>query len=134
MAQTYRQSGKFTPHGIVAGIVAGAVAGLLAAYVYAWGIIKIDEQKLACLATVAFGAAVGGAAGMGLKWGKTRNSIAGGVVAVLPAAVALYCSWAFWVHNIVAKFENEELDAFSLMFHPHALWDVIKLINQDGTW
>jgi len=97
MTQTYKHSGKFEPLGIVSGIVAGLVAGLPLAYVYAWGSIKIDEQKLACCATIAYGALVGAAVAMGLKWGKVRNSMIGGVIAVLPAAVSLYWSWAFWV-------------------------------------
>ena len=134
MAQTYKHSGKFSPIGIVAGIVAGVVVALPLAYLYAWGIIKIDEQHLAFLATTVYGVAVGAAVAMGLKWGKVRNSMLGGAVAILPAAVSYYCSWAFWVKNIVFIFEKEELDAFSLMSHPHALWSVIKLINQDGTW
>jgi hypothetical protein len=71
---------------------------------------------------------------MGFKWGKVRNSMVGGAIAILPAAVSFYCSWAFWVKNIVSIFEQQEVDAFSLMSHPQALWRVIKLINQDGTW
>jgi len=134
MAQTYEHSGKFSPIGIVAGIIAGVIASLPLAYLYSWGIIKIDEQHLAFLATTAYGAAVGATVAMGLKWGKVRNPMLGGAVAVLPAAVSYYCSWAFWVKNIVFIFEKEELDAFSLISHPHTLWSVMKLINQDGTW
>ena len=134
MNQTYKHSGKFGPIGLVSGMVTGLVASLPLAYVYAWGIIKIDEQKLACIATLAYGALVGAAAGMGLKWGKVRNAMAGGVIALVPAAVSLYWSWAFWGKNIVFNFEKEELDAVALMTHPRALWELIKLINQNGTW
>ena len=93
MNQTYKHSGKFGPVGIIAGLVTGLVAGFPLAYIYAWGIIKIDEQKLACIATLAYGALVGASAGIGLKLGKTRNSIVGGLLAIIPAAVSLYCSW-----------------------------------------
>jgi len=134
MNQTYKHSGKFGPIGIVAGMITGLVAGFPLAYVYAWGIIKIDEQKLACIATLAYGALLGVAVAMGLKWGKVRNSMIGGVIAIAPAAASLYWSWAFWVKNIVFNFEKEELDALALMTHPHALWELIKLINQNGTW
>src|SRR5689334_11753928 len=99
MNQTYKHSGKFGPIGIVAGMVTGLVAGLPLAYVYAWGIIKIDEQKLACVATLAYAALIGAAIGLGLKVGKVRNPMLGGLVAIMPAAVSLYCSWAFWVKN-----------------------------------
>ena len=134
MTQTYRHSGRFSPVGIVAGIVAGVVAGFPLAYLYARGIIKIDEQHLAFMATMAYGAGVGAAVARALKWGKVRNSMIGGAAAVLPGAVSLYWSWAFWVKNIISIFEQQELDAFSLMSHPQALWRVITLINQDGTW
>src|SRR5689334_16231809 len=115
MAHIYKHSGKFFPMGVVAGIVTGVIAALPLAYLYSWGIIKIDEQHLAFLATTAYGAAVGAAVAVGLKWGKVRNPMLGGAVAVLPAAVSYYFSWAFWVKNIVFIFEKEEVDAFSLI-------------------
>lgn len=130
----YKHSGKFTPIGIAAGVVTGLVVGSLLAYVYAWGIIKIDDQKGAVLATLAYGAAVGLAAGYGMKLGKVRNSKVGIVVASVLAAVSLYISWAFWVENIIVRFQQDDLNPYALMTHPQALWELIKLINQSGTW
>jgi len=40
-----------------------------------------------------------------------------------PPLVSLYCSWAFWAKNILKTFEQGEVDAFSLMHKPQALWD-----------
>jgi hypothetical protein len=134
MNQTYKHSGKFTPIGVSAGVMTGLAAGFLLAYIYAWGIIKIDEQKAAALATLAYGAAVGLAAAYGMKLGKVRNSKVGIAVAVAIAAISLYISWAFWVENIVLRFQQDDVNPFALMTHPQALWDLIKLINQNGTW
>ena len=134
MNQTYRHSGKFAPIGLVIGILAGLAAALPLAWIYAWGIIEIDEQRMAVIATLCYGAAVGAAAGYGLKLGKVRNAKVASVLAALVAAVSLYCSWAFWVENILARFQQEDVDAFALMMHPQALWNLVKAINQYGTW
>ena len=134
MNLTYKHSGKFTPVGISAGLITGLAAGSLLAYIYAWGIIKIDEQKAAALATLAYGALVGFAAAYGMKLGKVRNSKVGIAVAVVIAAISLYISWAFWVENIVVRFQQDDVNPYGLMTHPQALWDLIKLINQEGTW
>src|SRR5690242_10606694 len=108
MNQTYKHSGKFTPIGVSAGVITGLVAGSLLAYIYAWGIIKIDDQKGAALATLVYGAAVGLSAGYGMKLGKVRNSKVGIAVASLLAAVSLYISWAFWVENIIIRFQQDD--------------------------
>src|SRR5882724_364607 len=134
MNQTYKHSGNFTVTGLIAGLVTGLVAGFPLAYVYAWGIIQIPEVKLACIATMAYGALVGVAAAMGMKWGKVRNAKIAGLAAIVPAAASLYWSWAFWAKNIFLTFAQKELDPFSLMARPQALWELIKLINEYGTW
>ena len=134
MNQTYKHSGKFTPIGILAGVITGLVAGSLLAYIYAWGTIKIDDQKMAVLATLAYGAAIGLAAGYGMKLGKVRNSKVGIAVASVLAAGSLYISWAFWVENIIVRSQQDDVNPYALMTHPQVLWDLIKTINQYGTW
>jgi hypothetical protein len=134
MNQTYRHSGKFTPVGLAAGVITGLAGGSILAYIYAWGIIKIDEQKAAALATLTYGAAVGLAAAYGMKLGKVRNSKVGSVVAGVLAAISLYASWAFWAENILVRFQQADLNPYALMRHPQALWELIKTINQYGTW
>jgi hypothetical protein len=134
MNQIYRHSDKFAPGGLVAGVAAGMAVGFPVAYIYAWGTIKIEEQKLAALATAAFGVAIGLAAAFAMRQGKVRNAKLAGAIAILPAAAALYWSWAFWVRNIVAIFQEDDLDPFALMKRPQALWNLMKLINEQGTW
>jgi len=134
MNQTYKHSGKFSANGLIAGVIIGLAAGFPLAYVYAWGIIQIPEVKLACIATMAYGAVVGVATAYGMKVGKVRNSRIAGVAAIIPAGISLYLSWAFWAKNIFLTFAEKELNPFTLMARPQALWDLIKLINQYGTW
>jgi hypothetical protein len=134
MNQTYKHSGKFTPIGISAGVIPGLAAASLLAYVYAWGIIKIDDQKMAAVAALAYGGAIGLATAYGMKLGKVRNSKAGIVTAVVLAAISLYASWAFWTENIVVRFQQDDVNPYALMTHPQVLWDLIKSINHSGTW
>lgn len=134
MNQNYRHSGRFTIGGVVLGLLLGTATGIPLAFVYAWGLPLIPEAKLSCIATVIFGGSVGALTALGLKWGKTRNSVVAGIAAFSVATLALYCSWAFWVKNTLHTFAHREADASFLMFHPDRLWYVVKLINRYGTW
>ena len=131
---TYKLSGRLTVIGVVASIVAGLAAGLPLAFIYAWGIIRIPEVKLASITTLAYGAALGGAMAFGARWGKVRNAKVGAALAIACAAASLYCSWAFWVKDVFHTFAHQELSASGLMQNPHALWKLIKYVNQYGTW
>jgi hypothetical protein len=131
---TYRLSGRFTPIGIIAGIACGLAAGLPLAFIYAWGIIRIPEAKLASITTLAYGAALGAAVAFGARWGKVRNAQVGGFIAFWVAAASLYVSWAFWIKDVFHTFANQELRAVGLMQHPNALWRIIRFVNQYGTW
>jgi len=131
---TYQLTGNFEPSGLILGCLAGLAAGLPLAFVYAWGIIQIDEQRLAVIATIAYGAALGVAPGFAMKSGKVRNVKVAGGIGLATAFISYYCSWAFWVSNVLKTFRQEEVSSFALMQKPQALWDIIKVINQYGTW
>ena len=130
----YRLSGRFTPFGIVFALLLGLVIGLPLAFLYGWGIIRIPEVRLACLATLAFGVLLGGATGLGAKWGKVRNLPVAASVAGVSAGVSLYCSWAFWVANVFQTYAHKHLDSLFLIRNPQSLWELIKFINRIGTW
>jgi len=134
MNQVYKHSGRFKLSGIIASVVAALVAGFPLAFVYAWGVIRIPEAKLACIATIVYGGLLGGAAGFVAKWGKVRNVQVAALTAICTAAASLYCSWAFWVQDVFHTFAQKELSALALMQRPHTLWQLMKLINQVGTW
>jgi hypothetical protein len=134
MNQVYKHSGRFKISGVIASVVAGLVAGFPLAFIYAWGLIRIPEVKLACIATIFYGGLLGAAAGFVAKWGKVRNVSLVVLAAICTAAVSLYCSWAFWVQDVFHAFAQKELSGLALIRRPHTLWQLMELINQIGTW
>jgi hypothetical protein len=131
---SYKHSGRITFFGVIATAVAGLAAGFPLAFIYAWGIIRISEEHLSGMATLAYGALIGAVVWLVARSGKVRNVQIVGFLAVCAATVSFYWSWAFWVRNILDPIGQEELSAFAFMQQPHALWEQIKLINQEGTW
>lgn len=134
MHQTYRHSGRFTLLGVIVALLAGCIVGILVGYLYAWGIPRIPEAKLACIATMAFGAGVGAATAMVMIGLKVRNTKVAALTGLGSATVAWYCSWAFWVANVLHQFVHKEVSSFLLMQRPGVLWILAKMINQNGTW
>jgi hypothetical protein len=130
----YKYSGRITPFGVIGCAVAGLAAGFALAFIYAWGIVQISEEHAAGLATLAFGALIGAAVWGVARLGKVRNVPIVGIIAGCAGAASLYWSWAFWVTNIANTSGQEQLNAFALMHRPQELWELIKLINQEGTW
>jgi hypothetical protein len=138
----YKHSGRITLFGVTAAAVAGLAAGFPLAFIYAWGLIRISDQHLSGIATLAYGALIGAIVWLVARSGKVRNVQIVGFLAVCAATASFYWSWAFWVSDIFNNIGperlniigQEELNAFALMQQPHELWELIKLINQDGTW
>lgn len=130
----YKHSGCFTVGGAVLAFGLGLAGGLPLAFLYSWGVIRIPEVKLACIATMVYGALVGVTSGVGAKWGKVRNGRVAAAIAICVATGSLYCSWAFWVRDVFHTFAHKEVSALALMQRPWALWNLVKLINQYGTW
>ncbi len=130
----YKYSGRFTLLGLIESTVAGLAVGFPLALFYAWGIIRIPEEHLACFATLGYGALIGTVVALVARLGKVRNVQIVVVVAICTAIVSLYWSWAFWVTDIFHTYGQDELSAFALMQRPHALWDLVRQINQHGTW
>jgi hypothetical protein len=134
MNQTYKHSGRFTMLGIIASVVGGLASGLPLAFIYAWGVIRIPEVKLACIATIFYGGLLGAAVGFVAKWGKVRNAQVAAMAAICTSAASLYCSWAFWVQDVFHTFAQKEISALALMHTPQTLWHLMTLINEVGTW
>jgi len=134
MNRIYQFSGRFTVIGVAAAIAAGLASGFPLALIYAWGIIRIPDGRLSVFATIAYGAALGAAVALAAKWGKIRNAELVGFLAFCAAAVSYYCSWGFWVQDILVHFGERPVDAVALMQQPGELWELIKQINQSGTW
>jgi len=130
----YKHSGRFSLGGVLIAAIVGGAGSLILAYVYAWGIILIPEVHLAAFATVAFGGLIGVAAGYGLVWGKVRNDAAGLSLTGVISALTLYVCWAMWVPFVLDSQHVKHISWTRLAQHPRALWHLIGLINQYGTW
>ena len=130
----YKHSGRFSLGGLLVAAAVGCAGSLMLAYVYAWGIILIPEIHLAFIATLAFGALIGVSAGYGQIWGKVRNGSVGLALAAAISALALYVSWAAWVPFVLDSQHLEHISWIKLAQHPAALWNLICMINQYGTW
>jgi hypothetical protein len=130
----YKLSGHFSVIGLLIAAALGIAAGVLLGFCYSQGLVQISDERMAVVATIAFGCLVGAAVGYGLVWGKVRNQSIGAALASTIAVFALYMSWAVWVSLTL---ESEHIDSVSWMKlakSPGMLWGLICAINQDGTW
>jgi hypothetical protein len=128
----YKHSGRFGIDGLLMASATGISASFVLAYAYGRGIISITEVHFAFFATIAFGGLMGAATGYGLIWGKVRNNVAGHALTATISTLGWYLSWAVWVKFTL----GEDIDAgwMNLAQHPSALWKLVCLINEHGTW
>lgn len=130
----YQHSERFTFGGVLLGFIAGVMGGAVVAYAYGAGLSLIPEVHLAAFATIAFGALVGVATGFGLVRGYVRNKQVTLGVAAVTSMLALYVSWAVWIAAIYQRTEGRQISWIKLSRHPYAVWQLMKWINQFGTW
>jgi hypothetical protein len=130
----YKHSGRFSLGGLLIAAAVGGAGSLILAYIYAWGIILIPEIHLAFFATLGFGGLIGVATGYGLVWGKVRNETVGLALTGAIATLALYVSWGMWVPAVLESQQIGHMTWTTLAQHPAALWNMICVINQYGTW
>jgi hypothetical protein len=130
----YKHSGHFSVIGLLVGAAIGSAAALLLGFFYAHGLVLISDERMAMLATVAFGALLGVAAGYGFVWGKVRNQPVAAAVTSTVSAFALYVSWAVWVSLTLESQPIGTISWMKLVQRPGMLWGLICAINQDGTW
>lgn len=132
----YQHSGQTpVPSVLLAGCV-GLAAGLALAYGYAYAIEYVPSHKLRLLMTALFGVALGAVTAGIAKAGKVR-SVA--VVLALVGVVTLAAYWFAWVVWIKAVLDriggpNLKFSLGQLITSPALLWDLLQLINENGTW
>ena len=93
----YKHSGHFSVSGLLVAAALGSAAALLLGFSYSQGLVLISDERMAVLATAAFGCLLGVALGYGLVWGKVRNQPIAAALTSTISAFALYISWAVWV-------------------------------------
>ena len=130
----YKHSGRFSLGGLIVSLLVGSAGALVLAAIYSAGIILIPEVHLAAFATIAFGGLIGVAVGYGLVWGKVRNERVALAAAATGSCLALYGSWAMWVHNILKIEHVRTANWLKIASHPGILWKLIRFINHYGTW
>jgi hypothetical protein len=133
MENYYKHSGRTPVLGIVSGFLAGVLISIPASYLYDYGIIEITTDKLRFICTLLFGALIGAGAGLGLVWGKVRNTLAAALLGAAACLAGLYISWGVWIYDVSGRgqwFPNPS----TLLMHPKAMWQVILKINTTGTW
>ena len=130
----YKHSGRFSIGSLAIALCAGCAGALVLGYVYGRGTTYIDDERFAFLATIAFGALIGLAAGYGSVLGKVRNQAVNLWVLGATSVAALYVSWAAWVVAVFEHNRSETVGWLEFAQNPHLLWRAICFINQYGTW
>ena len=131
----YKPSGRYSLGGLLTGAAVGLAASTILAYAYGRGLILISDAHFAAFATIAFGAAVGAVTGYGMVRGNVRNEKASIIATAVVATITLYISWAVWVAATLRNDpEASNASWLELALRPHALWNMICVINQYGTW
>jgi hypothetical protein len=130
----YKHSGHFSVSGLLVAAALGSAAALLLGFSYSQGLVLISDERMAVLATAAFGCLLGVALGYGLVWGKVRNQPIAAALTSTISAFALYISWAVWVSLTLESQHTGTVSWMKLVARPGMLWGLMCAINQDGTW
>ena len=130
----YKHSGHFSVSGLLIAAALGCAAALLLGFSYSHGLVLITDERMALVATIAFGGLLGVAVGYGLVWGKVRNQPIAVALTSTVSVLALYMSWAEWVSLTLESEHLETINWLKLAARPGLLWSLICAINQDGTW
>lgn len=130
----YKHSGHFSVIGLLVAAALGCAAALLLGFSYSRGLVLITDERMALVATIAFGCLLGVPVGYGLVWGKVRNQPMAVALTSAISAFALYMSWAEWVSLTIDSEHLEPVSWLQLAARPGLLWSLICAINQDGTW
>jgi hypothetical protein len=131
--QPYKHSGRFTPIGLVIALAAVLVAAVPLGWVYTWLMMVTDYIKLRALEAICFGAVVGVVAGYALRASKVRNNTLAAGIGAVGALLAHYVGWAFFIERMVAL-SGHTVRAIDVGLNPAAMWRVIVIFNQYGTW
>jgi len=126
--ETYRHSGR-TPLGAAAiSLLTGLFIALIGAFAYAWSVQWIPLIYINFLATLAFGALVGGAVGVVARVGRIRSDAVVGLIALFCMAVGV---WLYWGASFWAMFGPE---AGLRPWGPTLLSAYVQHLFENGSW
>jgi hypothetical protein len=134
-ARYYSHSGKVTAMGIVVAFLVGVPAAIVAGLFYAYADLYSPIVYLNVALTLFFGVGMGALCGAVLRWGKVRNVPVSLAIIGMMAAVAYYVCWVAWVCGTLDRFDvPRDFTMVELTLRPDWLIDIVRLINEDGTW
>ena len=125
----YRHSGMIPISGVLLTLIGGLVVAVLGGIVYAYAVRWIRFIYIRALSTIAFGGLVGFVTGKLARAGKLRNVKVTLVLVAIVTLVGYYFAWMFWIAAL-----HDDISTMRLLVSPRAVWDVIGLINEVGTW
>jgi hypothetical protein len=104
------------------------------AFIYAYILVYLPIiGVITFILTAGFGGIVGLAVGTLLHSGKVRNKAVAMAAGIPVALFALWMSWVAWVYALLHR-GDAEVGLLDLVLNPVALWKVILIINEKGSW
>lgn len=148
MANYYQPSGKYSPNAFIFFLIIALFALPLLGLIYAYAIWYIPLIYVNFIIAGGFGFAVGWLINkFVITKGKVRNTKLAILFGVLSGLIALYFHWAVWMDLVLNAGESigserigitvsniKILQVFSLATNPSALFELIGLVNETGTW
>ena len=127
--QAYKHSGIVPIGGALMAIVAGAVAALVGGILYAYIIAKCPLIYFCVLATLGFGALIGGAIALAFQIGKIRNNSLRHLLTFVFATIGIYCEWG-------ATSKALGIEGVTLLqgFQPTYVLGLMKFLYDNGSW
>lgn len=125
-SQYYKLSGRFSPVGLATALGIGIAGGVISSAVYGYVMAWVPLVYVLILFVIGYSVLMGLLTSFGLRIGKVRNSLVGGVVGLVVGAFALYGSWVFW---ILAESSQEVF-----IVAPDQLWAAIHYLGERGVW
>ena len=130
----YRHTGKAPVIGSTLAAVGAWIAVILLGTAYAYADLYVKVADIASiLILMAFGGAMGFAVYAVLKWGRVRNMLIAGIIAVTAGVLAWYASWVMWEYALFAQSASAP-PVSEMAADPHAIWRVAVAINREGTF
>ncbi|EGD34663.1 hypothetical protein [Capnocytophaga sp. oral taxon 338] len=148
MSNYYKPSGKFSPLAFLYFVLACVIVFPILSAIYAYATWYIPLIYINVLITIGFGFGICFIVSyLIINLGKVRSYGLAILLAILSGLVAYYLQWVVWsdlaingtesygnkqIGIVVSNVQFEQL--LYLLSHPSALLDLIKLINENGTW